>query len=142
MSDAPAPTSVLLLEDCPSDRELLSIACGRAGLAIDWAVTETCAEGQAAFLEIIAGTRAKPQLIIMDLRLPDGPSTDLLPLLIERLTDIPVILFTTSSSPDDRARIPAGSGIRYLVKPHSFRGYDEILTHIRAIGLEPAHPQD
>ncbi len=124
---------VLLLEDTEADRELLRLACDFDQLPVAWTYMATCAEATTTFQAIAAGDQARPDLVIMDMRLPDGSSTALLPALHELLPGLPVIIFSTSSSPRDREPLATNPSSRYLVKPHNFRGYQEIIQRMRSL---------
>lgn len=123
---------VLLVEDSQQDREILAMATTRAGLTIDWHYAASCAELRGLLAEIERGERVPPEVVIMDLRISGGYSSDVLPELRAKLpAGLPVIVFSTSSAAKDRDRIAADPHASYLVKPHSFAGYQEIVERIQ-----------
>lgn len=132
MVDPQSPYRVLLAEDSDQDRELLEIACTHHGVAVDWMPVASCRELNAVIAEIAAGDRQAPHIAILDLRLPDGPSTGILAGLRAAMPEVPVVVFTTSSSSFDLESVRSHPGVEMLVKPHTFRGYGEILDRIRA----------
>lgn len=123
---------VLLVEDSQEDREILAMATTRAGLRVDWQYAASCAELRDLLEEIELGEREAPDVVIMDLRLSDGCSSDVLPELRATLpAGLPVIVFSTSSAAIDQDRIADDPHASYLVKPHSFAGYQTIVERIQ-----------
>ncbi len=130
MNETPAPIRALYAEDTAADCELLHLVCEREGLAVDWWTVGTCSELATAIADC---THAQPDCAILDLRLPDGLATDLLPALVEHYPQLPTVVFSTSADPYDRARVEPFPGVRYLVKPATLAGYAEIVDWIRAV---------
>ncbi|MFW5829107.1 MAG: response regulator [Planctomycetota bacterium] len=137
MNEHTVTTRVFLLEDSAQDRQFLDIVTRRAALDIDWQWCDSCAAGR-TLLEAIAGGEAPtPDLAILDLRLGDGSGCDLLPDLRRSLpAKLPVVIFSTSSSEQDRACFTDEPNLRYLVKPQTMAGYDEIIAVIRDTAAE------
>jgi len=132
MPPAQRPASILLIDDSRADRHLLDLVCRQSGLEVDWQAAGSCHEARHLLATITAGEAPQPRLVIADQRLPDGLGTDLVEEITDHLDDIPLVIFSTSSASSDRHRIPDGSHATYLVKPHSVRGYETIIAHIRA----------
>jgi CheY-like chemotaxis protein len=131
------PRRVLYAEDTPADRELLRLVCQQAGISVDWQTAENCAELSAMIEDIAEDQVIRPDLVILDLRLPDGLSTELLPQLRDAMPDLPVIVFSTSSDPSDRERVHQFPQARYLTKPDTLADYAGILSCIRAASIAP-----
>ncbi len=100
---------VLLVEDDEMLGDAVKTHVDRQGHAVDWALTRDEAEAslQAAAYE----------LVLLDLRLPDGSGLDILKALRARRDETPVIIMTAHDQVSDRiAGLNAGAD-DYLVKP-------------------------
>jgi len=114
------PLRVLVVDDEPPIRKLL-----RMGLSTQGYQVLDAPNGKTA-LELVA---QKPDLIILDLGLPDIPGLDLLRMLRERNEGVPIVVL--SSRGDEAAKVQAldlGAD-DYVTKPF---GMDELLARIRA----------
>src|SRR5512134_1848294 len=118
MTDA-APTA-LLLEDEPEIRRFLRTTMESEG----WKVVEAGTMKQGL---IDAGTR-KPDLVILDLGLPDGDGIDFIR-AVRGWSSMPVIVL--SARVDEAAKIAAldAGADDYLTKPF---GVGELLARVRA----------
>jgi two-component system, OmpR family, KDP operon response regulator KdpE len=115
-----APLRVLVIDDEPPIRKLL-----RMGLATQGYQTTEASNGKAA-LTLLADA---PDLIILDLGLPDVQGLDLLRTIRERNDKVPIVVL--SSRGDERAKVEAldlGAD-DYVTKPF---GMDELLARMRA----------
>jgi two-component system, OmpR family, KDP operon response regulator KdpE len=114
------PLKVLVIDDEPPIRKLLRMGLGTQGYeTID-------APNARAALDLIAD---KPDLVILDLGLPDMQGLDLLRQIRQRREDLPVVVL--SSRDDEAAKVEAldlGAD-DYVTKPF---GMDELLARIRA----------
>jgi two-component system KDP operon response regulator KdpE len=114
------PLRVLVVDDEPPIRKLL-----RMGLSTQGYEILDAPNGKTA-LELIA---KKPDLIILDLGLPDIQGLDLLRIMRERNEGVPIVVL--SSRGDEAAKVQAldlGAD-DYVTKPF---GMDELLARIRA----------
>lgn len=145
MSATPSPptmtstATVLLVEDCQSDRTLLQMRCRNQGLSVNWQITGSCAETEVLLQRIDCGLIAKPGLAIIDQRLPDGDGAALIDRLAARLPGTRLLLYSCLPPviPDDLAE---SMTVDRLVKPREYAGYDVILDIIRqtATRFEPS----
>lgn len=103
-----APRLVLLVEDDPSLNTMLSDFLVSRDFEV--ASTATIQEARAAF-----ETR-RPDLVLMDVRLPDGSGLELLPELTARA---PVIIMTAYGVIDQAMRAVRAGASDYLLKPVS-----------------------
>src|ERR1700688_3554579 len=111
---------VLLIEDEPKIRRFL-----RAGFEINGF---TVLEAENAADGLKAATFSAPDLIILDLALPDLHGTEVL----ERLrswSNVPVIILSVVSSEDDKVRLLQAGADDYVVKPF---GMAELLARSEA----------
>jgi two-component system KDP operon response regulator KdpE len=115
---APGPL-VLIVEDEPQMRRFLRATLAPRGFRL--AEAETAAEG-----EISAATH-HPDLILLDLGLPDGDGIDLTRRLRERIATPIVVLSARGREADKVEALDAGAD-DYLTKPF---GVDELLARMR-----------
>ncbi|MES2025761.1 MAG: two-component system response regulator KdpE [Pseudomonadota bacterium] len=110
----------LLVEDEPQIRRFVRAAMEEEG----WQVfeTETIKRGL-----IDAGTR-KPNLIILDLGLPDGDGIDFI-LDIRKWSSVPIIVLSARTSETDKIKALDAGADDYLVKPF---GVGELLARVRS----------
>jgi two-component system KDP operon response regulator KdpE len=115
-----APIKILVVDDEPPIRKLL-----RMGLTAQGYEVLDAPNGKTA-LELLAQT---PDLVILDLGLPDIDGLELLRRLREQREDLPIVVL--SSRGDERGKVAAldlGAD-DYVTKPF---GMDELLARIRA----------
>jgi two-component system OmpR family response regulator len=100
---------VLLVEDDEMLGDAVKTHVHRQGHAVDWALSRDEAEASLGAAEY--------DLILLDLRLPDGSGLDILKGLRARRDEVPVIIMTAHDQVSDRiAGLNAGAD-DYLVKP-------------------------
>lgn len=78
---------------------------------------------------LAAGTRALPDLLVTDQRLPDGNGIDVVQMLMAAVPALPVLVVTGDTAPGDIARLRA-SGLPVLHKPFTS---DQLLAEVRAL---------
>ena len=123
--------TILVVEDEETIVEPLAAALRRDGFDVEVARTATDA--------VELGRKLAPDLVLLDLMLPDGSGFDVCRELM-RLTDVPVIMLTARSDESDRiAGLELGAD-DYIVKPFSAR---EVIARVRAVlrraGQRPAN---
>lgn len=119
MTSAPAPV-VLLIEDEPQMRRFLRAALVSHGYRLVEA--ETAAEATRL------GTSHNPELVLMDLTLPDGDGIDLTRSFRE-WTRAPIIVLSARGREDDKVDALDAGADDYLTKPFSV---NELLARMRA----------
>jgi len=115
-----APLKVLVVDDEPPIRKLLRMGLGTQGFQ-----TIDAPNGKAA-IELMV---EKPDLVILDLGLPDVPGLELLRQIRARREDLPIVVL--SSRGDEAAKVEAldlGAD-DYVTKPF---GMEELLARMRA----------
>ena len=115
-----APLKVLVVDDEPPIRKLLRMGLGTQGFQ-----TIDAPNGKAA-IELML---EKPDLVILDLGLPDVPGIELLRQIRARREDLPIVVL--SSRGDEAAKVEAldlGAD-DYVTKPF---GMEELLARMRA----------
>jgi len=121
--DAAAPTTtILVVEDEEPIRDLVATALRFRGYAV-----ETAEGGIAA----LAATRAAaPDLVVLDVNLPDLDGFSLVRKLRAAGDAVPVIFLTARDDPADIRAGFTGGGDDYLTKPFSL---EELLLRIEAV---------
>ncbi|MEU8704671.1 response regulator transcription factor [Streptomyces sp. NPDC048565] len=129
MTAASARHTVLVVEDDPSIRTLLTSALHAAGYAVTSAGT-----GQDALSET---GRGGPDLIVLDVMLPDTDGFTVTRELRARGVYTPVLFLTARTEVEDRIIGLSSGGDDYVTKPFHVQ---EILLRVRAILRRSAGP--
>jgi CheY-like chemotaxis protein len=120
------PLRILHVEDCEEDLALFGRACEVAGLPVEF---QRARDGFAAVAYLRgAGEFADrsryplPDLVVLDLKIPGMGGFDFLKWLRQEpgLSSLPVLVFTASASPEDKARALAEGATAYFIKPPDF----------------------
>lgn len=131
-SAAVPPSSILLIEDNPGDRQLMRIALDELG--VDAALEEATEGGTALALvrRIGAGEVPPPSLIVLDLNLPRASGTEVLQALrqVPCLRHVPVVVFTSSNADFDRGAAARCGATAYVLKPET---YGDLLERLREV---------
>jgi CheY-like chemotaxis protein len=140
-SNALTGTTILAVEDNPDHVGLIEavISRGLKGARVKVALlcegARSCLRGDWAAYDDDGQNNPLPDLIVMDLWLPDGTGFELLEWIAGRawLKDIPVIMFTASMKPE-HARQAKELGVhRYLQKPAHFGSLVEAIKEELAL---------
>jgi CheY-like chemotaxis protein len=121
-------TRILVLEDNPADVRLLTEALDEHRLNHELHVFNN-GEDALHFVEIAGdeGQPPCPDLFLLDLHLPKVDGIEVLRRFRENphCADTPVVVFTSSLSPEERKAVAQFSGAHYRTKPGAL---DEFLT--------------
>ncbi len=125
------PEKILVVDDEPDTVSLLSLTLGRAGYTVLKATSGRAGLDMAA--------RERPDLIILDVMMPDLSGMDVLKALKQTYAAPPVIFFTAKSRVEDMVAGMEAGAYRYLVKPTS---REKLLETVRAAlaDLNASHP--
>src|SRR5262245_42699097 len=106
---------ILLIEDDLDDIELLQDALLKQGVSYSM---EDVNDGNEA-LDYIQLNKRIPDIIILDMNLPKVHGRDIIPVikLSETFSHVPLLILTTSSSPDDIEYAYKNGANKYLKKP-------------------------
>jgi two-component system KDP operon response regulator KdpE len=124
----PAPVA-LLVEDDPQIRRFVRAALEEEGLRV--AESDSMKRGL-----IDAGTR-KPDLVILDLGLPDGDGVDFI-CALRKWSPMPIIVLSARISEAEKIKALDAGADDYLTKPF---GVGELLARVRAALRRQRHPQ-
>jgi DNA-binding response OmpR family regulator len=102
-------TRILVVDDEPDVREMLTLALSQAGYEVDDA-----ADGFAALAKV---SRYRPDLVLTDLRMPGMTGVDLLQRMRRIHGDVPVILATGLETWDLCTAAEAYGAVTCLIKP-------------------------
>ena len=106
------PTRVLIVEDVPSDAELVERELRRSGLVFESRVVED----EEAFLGALAGFG--PDVVLSDYSLPRFSGLDALRLLLERQPHLPLVMVTGSINEETAVECIKSGAADYVIKEH------------------------
>jgi DNA-binding response OmpR family regulator len=115
------PYQILIIEDDPAVAQSLQVALTREGYLVT-----TRASGQEGLL---AAEKSPPQLILLDVRLPDGSGFDLCRQMRQRGLHQPIVMLTAQLEEMDKVLGLEMGADDYVTKPFSLR---ELLSRLRA----------
>jgi len=130
------------VDDDPSEHRLFSMVMKRTDLHAD----VTYYSSGEALLEGLAdaeGNRTLPNVILLDLRMPGLGGYATLERLRsdQKLCSIPVVIFTSSTRPEERRAALEMGATAFQTKPHDLRAMEaliESLPQLAACGPVPA----
>ena len=128
-----AEARLLVVDDEPNIRELLSTSLRFAGFEV-----HTATNGQEALTQ---AEKTRPDLLVLDVMMPDLDGFAVTRRLRERGRDTPVLFLTAKDDVADRVAGLTVGGDDYVTKPFSL---EEVVARIRAIlrrtgaGADPA----
>ncbi len=117
-----AEAKILVVDDEPSIRELLSASLTFAGFDVRIAADGHEAISQVSFVH--------PDLVVLDIMLPDMDGFEVLKKLREHEPNLPVLFLTAKDDIQDKVRGLSVGGDDYVTKPFSL---EEVVARIRAI---------
>ncbi|MFD1505536.1 response regulator transcription factor [Georgenia yuyongxinii] len=120
--EKPAEARLLVVDDEPSIRELLSASLRFAGFDV-----VTAEDGNAA---LKAAAQTSPDLVVLDVMLPDMDGFTVLRRLRAHAEAIPVLFLTARDDMTDKVQGLTVGGDDYVTKPFSL---EEVVARIRAI---------
>lgn len=124
---------VLLIEDNPADAYLACEYLNDTGYPISVIRLQ---DGKAAidyFEQIGKGTKSTPDLVLLDLNLPKQNGQEVLEFIRRQDQDVTVVIYSGSTSPQDRQRAEASSVNGYLVKPMTGDEMDEVVFQLKKV---------
>ncbi|GAA2703005.1 response regulator transcription factor [Micromonospora olivasterospora] len=122
MATTQTEARLLVVEDDPNILELLSASLRFAGFDV-----ATATSGSAA---LNAAKDHRPDLVVLDVMLPDLDGFEVIRMLREGGTRTPVVFLTARDATDDKIRGLTLGGDDYVTKPFSL---EELTARIRAV---------
>lgn len=128
---------LLYIEDEPDDVFFLREAFRRSGLPADFRVAEDGRRaiayfaGEAPYADRTA--HPLPTTVLLDLNLPQQSGFEVLAWLRRQpqFRDLPVIIFSSSGRPEDRARAHDLGATEYYLKPASGLGFTTVVNQLK-----------
>src|SRR5215218_1581738 len=117
-----SPHRILVVDDEPNILDVLSMALRFQGFEVD-----TAANGEQA---LAAAAAFKPQLMVLDIMLPDMEGFEVARRLGARRAEIPIIFLTARDATEDKIRGLTIGGDDYVTKPFSL---EELIARVRSI---------
>lgn len=105
--------TVLIVDDDGPSRAVLSLVCGSRGHAVIEAASGTDA--------VEAATRLRPDLILLDVSLPDMSGLEVCSRVRRAGLDTPILMLSGHAEPEDVARGLLLGADEYLTKPYEVR---------------------
>lgn len=122
MENSESPATVLIVEDEPGIADILRITLKYHGFTV-----HTAATGRQA---VIAAREHRPDLVLLDVMLPDGNGWEVCRTLRAERDDLAVIFVTARDAPRDVVGGLALGGDDYITKPF---GVDEVVARVQAV---------
>lgn len=126
-------TKILLVDDDQDDRYLFSEALEELPLKT---VCYTASNGREAILQMDERAFETPDIIFLDINMPIMNGWQCLTFLKEHETykDIPVIMCSTSSYPEDVNKAQQLGAVWFFSKPHNFKdlknNLEKVINHL------------
>ncbi len=130
MSESPDAHRVLVVDDEPNIVDVVAMALRFQGFAVESAGT-----GADALAKVSA---FKPQLIVLDVMLPDMEGFDVAKRLGAQRARVPIIYLTARDATEDKVRGLTMGGDDYVTKPFSL---EELVARIRVILRRTGHAE-
>jgi two-component system, OmpR family, response regulator len=121
-SDVNAPARIVVVDDEPSITDAVSTALGYEGFDV------AQVHGGRDALEVVSDLR--PDLVVLDIMLPDIDGVTLLKRLRQDGVDVPVLFLTARDEPSDRVEGLVAGGDDYVTKPFALA---EVAERLRAL---------
>jgi two-component system, OmpR family, response regulator len=120
MTDQQTTHRVLVVDDEPNIADVVAMALRYQGFEV-----ETAGDGAAALMAV---DRFRPELVVLDIMLPDIEGFEVADRLRGRGNDVPIIFLTARDASEDKLRGLTMGGDDYVTKPFSL---EELVARIR-----------
>lgn len=114
---------VLIIEDSPTDTQLFKEAIDECELELILSIVPTWHDAQTVLENITTpdrreGSASTLSLILLDLNLPGVGGREIISLIRKKDILVPIVVFSTSSSPTDIGSCYKEGANSYMVKPY------------------------
>ncbi|WP_260607396.1 response regulator [Chitinophaga polysaccharea] len=115
--------SILIIDDEPDICRLLQLTLVRHGYSVKY--VHELGEGMRSIF------KHQPDLLFLDIHLPDGSGLEALPVIKERCPTLPVITISAyDNAMEKQTALKAGAAF-FLAKPFSLKNVDELMGSIK-----------
>ena len=132
---------IFLVEDNSADVYLLRHALKQAGLSFELSVVEDGAKALEYVRNYSSAEDHRPDLAVLDLNLPTHGGIEVLAEIrqTEALSEVPVVVLTSSAAPLERSQVEQLRVARFLTKPPDLAAYLKIGEVLKGVllGSEP-----
>jgi CheY-like chemotaxis protein len=127
-----SPINILLVEDDPGDVLMTREALAESKLLNDLQVVSDGREAIDHLQATAAGTKPRPDLVLLDLNLPKVDGREVLEFIKgdTQLRRIPVVILTTSSAEEDIVRSYDLHANAYVTKPVDFEQFMNVVKKV------------
>lgn len=124
-----APIEILLVEDNPGDVRLTRESLRESKVRVN---LEVALDGEQALRHMRSGDEARPDLVLLDLKLPGMSGHEVLETMKEDpdLRRIPVVVLTSSEAEEDVVKSYDLAASAYVTKPVGLEGLRKIVRSI------------
>jgi len=136
VNNNPREASVLLVEDNPGDVFLVKHVIREEGLGVDLMVAEDGEKAIQIIDQLDEGREIEaPELMLLDLNIPRRSGIQVLERLRRsvRCAGIPVVMISSSDSPDERRHAFELGATEYFRKPSSLGGFMQLGKLVRQL---------
>lgn len=116
-----APLEVLLVEDNAGDALLASQILAEGPIPVKLHIARDGAQA----LQMLTGERLRPDMVILDLSLPEMDGLRVMETY--HPIDIPIVIFTASRRESDKLLSKALGAVEYVVKPTDLEAFREAM---------------
>ena len=122
---APSEIAILIVEDDSDQLAMADLRVSMAGYGV------RVADSQAAMLRSMA-EQGTPDLILLDVTLPDGDGFDILARFrsLSSFTSLPIVMLTAKTGPNDIVKGMMLGADGYITKPYSKEVLATIIKHV------------
>ncbi|RFS24046.1 response regulator [Chitinophaga silvatica] len=115
--------SILIIDDEPDICKLLQLTLVRHGYSVRY--VHELGLGMQDIL------KHQPDLLFLDIHLPDGSGLEALPIIKEKCPTLPVITISAYDNALEKQTALKAGATFFLAKPFSVKHVDELIDHIR-----------
>lgn len=116
--------SILIIDDEPDICRLLQLSLVRHGYNVKY--VHALGEGMKSI------QRQQPDILFLDIHLPDGSGLDALPTIKQKCPTLPVITISAYDNGMEKQKALGAGAAFFLAKPFSVKNLDELINSIKS----------